>query len=662
MIDDGKGKPDREGDDFLEDLEIDLDDTVVMPGKGEKAGAPKKPVAKKPAAKKPVAKKPAPKKPVAKKPAAKKPAAKKPAEAKKPVAAKKPAPKKPPVELGDETKEHYAAVVSAETREYQVPDSETSEHVTQIAAAGGGFGAGDAAGDALPGSGGPSKVSLWLRFTAAAFLIVVSVAAATSVTVLRYFSDIASALGQGGGLSGLDNQLANVDGGAPQTILLIGSDLRPEYKKSEFRGLSDTMMLLRIDPDKQRMALLSFPRDLQVSVPGYGTGKINEAYAYGGTKLTLRTLRELTRSSQLPDGLPINHVVNVDFEGFARAVNSIGCVFVDVDHRYYHSNDNTTEDYEEIDLQPGYQPLCGFNALDFARYRHTDNDLVRAARQQEFLREARNRVPPETLFSDRKELVSIFTEHTSSDVDSVQEMIQLLKLVVEARSSELRQVELPVDIGPSFVYASDASIQAAVDQLLGLKGKTLPAEPPKAEKKSKPAPAKPKKSKPRKIESLANVSLEPTSYGKVLVRGLFNYVPSASLPLYYPTVLPSGSDFAQKPRGYEMNHVGPDAPPRGQRASYKWVFSYPGMNEYYGFQGTAWKNPPILQSPSEERTFGGQDYMLFYDGGRLRLVAWKNDEGSFWVSNTLTEALSSRAMIEIARGMREYKRPGAVGK
>ncbi|MFM8792753.1 MAG: hypothetical protein ACKOFX_09850, partial [Solirubrobacterales bacterium] len=76
-----------------------------------------------------------------------------------------------------------------------MPDSETSEQVTQIVAAGGGSGAAGAAGNAMPASGGSSKLSLWLRFTAAAFLIVVSVAAATSVTVLRYFSDIASALG-----------------------------------------------------------------------------------------------------------------------------------------------------------------------------------------------------------------------------------------------------------------------------------------------------------------------------------------------------------------------------------------------------------------------------------------------------------------------------------
>ncbi len=68
--------------------------------------------------------------------------------------------------------------------------------------------------------------------------------------------------------------------------------------------------------------------------------------------------------------------MNVDFEGFARAVNALDCVYVDVDRRYFHNNDTTAAaaDYEEIDLQPGYQALCGFDALDYARYRHTDNE------------------------------------------------------------------------------------------------------------------------------------------------------------------------------------------------------------------------------------------------------------------------------------------------
>ena len=90
-------------------------------------------------------------------------------------------------------------------------------------------------------------------------------------------------------------------------------------------------MLLRLDPDKDAIAVMSIPRDLKVEIPGYGTGKFNAAYSYGGPKLTLQVVKELT-------GLQINHVVNVDFLGFVRAVDAIGCVYVDVDRRYYHSN------------------------------------------------------------------------------------------------------------------------------------------------------------------------------------------------------------------------------------------------------------------------------------------------------------------------------------
>ena len=129
---------------------------------------------------------------------------------------------------------------------------------------------------------------------------------------------------------------------------------------------------------------MSIPRDLKVEIPGYGTGKFNEAYAYGGPKLTLQTVKQLT-------GLPINHVVNVDFLGFVRAVYAIGCVYVDVDRRYFHSNAGlpASEQYAEINVQPGYQLLCGKKALQYVRYRHTDTDLVRSARQQDFISAAR---------------------------------------------------------------------------------------------------------------------------------------------------------------------------------------------------------------------------------------------------------------------------------
>ena len=171
-------------------------------------------------------------------------------------------------------------------------------------------------------------------------------------------------------------------------------------------------MLLRIDPDQDAIALLSLPRDLKVNIPGYGIGKLNDAYTVGGPKKTLTVVKQLT-------GININHVVNVDFKGFEQAINAIDCVYVDVDRRYFNSNEGLApiELLAEIDIHAGYQMLCGDRALQYVRYRHTDNDIVRAARQQDFLREARQKISPARLFRDREELIDIFTKYTTSDID-----------------------------------------------------------------------------------------------------------------------------------------------------------------------------------------------------------------------------------------------------
>jgi hypothetical protein len=73
--------------------------------------------------------------------------------------------------------------------------------------------------------------------------------------------------------------------------------------------------------------------------------------------------------------------------------------------------------------------------------------------------------------------------------------------------------------------------------------------------------------------------------------------------------------------------------------------------EYYGVQGTSWKDPPILSSPSEERTVGGRKFLLFYNGDRLRVVGWKTKRGSYWVSNTLLQTLSKKEMLGVAKSL-----------
>ncbi len=487
---------------------------------------------------------------------------------------------------------------------------------------------------------------IWLRFLTASFVIVAAVAGATSTSLILYLSDIANALKNHSEIQGLDPFLKHTSGSGPQTILIIGSDKRNNQISGQY-GLSDTTMLLRLDPDRGAIALLSLPRDLKVNIPGVGTDKLNAAYSFGGPKLTLRTVKQLT-------GLQVNHLVNVDFTGFARAVNAIGCVFVDVDRRYYIAPNSGTS---EINLQPGYQALCGFDALSFARYRHTDNDIVRAARQQSFLREARAKVPPSRLIEDRKKLVKIFTTYTSSDIGSAEEMLQVLRLFFDLRGAPIKEIHFNGTLGPSYVTATPDEIHTAVNQFLGVQGTPGPAGSSAKPKKpvetqqppdhTKSRPVVPKK----KSESSLPSTLVRTSYGRQLARTI--RARKEKVPVYYPTLLEEGSDYAQKPRVYKINGKGDQAPPHDQRAAYKWVFSLPTLGDYYGFEGTRWKDPPILSSPSETRTIGDRDYKLYYDGDRLRQVAWQTDQGSFWVSNSLIETISNEDMLKIAVGFRQ---------
>ncbi len=486
---------------------------------------------------------------------------------------------------------------------------------------------------------------VWLRFMTASFVIIASVAGATSASLILYLGDIAHALKEHALSQDVETVLDDVPSSGAETILILGSDKRNNEISGKY-GLSDTTMLLRLDPDRGAIALLSLPRDLKVSIPGLGVSKLNDAYAYGGPKLTLQTVKQIT-------GLRVNHLVNVDFTGFARAVNAIGCVYMDVDHRYYIAPHTGTA---EINLQPGYQALCGFDALSFVRYRHTDNDIVRSARQQAFLREARAKVPPSRLISDRDKLLHIFTSYTSSDIDDSFQLLELLKLFFDLRGAEIKQVHLNSTLGPSYVYATRDQIKQAVDQFLGVKGTPGPAgstaKPPKKVVPSRPPDySKPTPAAPKKKKTGPDTDLIETTYGKALARGI--RARKSKVPIYYPTRLETGSDYAQKPRVYKINGKGDESPPHAERGAYKWVFSLPTIGDYYGFEGTLWKDPPILDNPSDEKTIGDRTYKLYYDGDRLRMVAWQTDRGSFWLSNSFIESVPNADMLKIAQGFRQ---------
>jgi LCP family protein required for cell wall assembly len=159
--------------------------------------------------------------------------------------------------------------------------------------------------------------------------------------------------------------------------LVVGSDHRASDGSAPSR--SDTLMLVRIDPRTKLISVLSLPRDLYVPINGQCCYKINDAYSFGGLKLALRTVKEVT-------GIKPNYLMTVDFGGFIKLVGAFKGVYIPVDQRYFHDNSLGGDQYSEIDLNPGYQMLNGRDALAYARFRHTDSDFYRNARQQVFMK------------------------------------------------------------------------------------------------------------------------------------------------------------------------------------------------------------------------------------------------------------------------------------
>ena len=506
----------------------------------------------------------------------------------------------------------------------------------------------------------PKRKRFWWRFSLGSLLIVLVVAAATSISILRYFEDIADALSHNNKLqSKVQRFLAKTNGGEPENILIIGSDKRAN--EPEDPGRSDTTLLLRLDPDRNAIALMSIPRDLKVEIPGVGTDKFNAAYAYGGPKLTLQVVKELT-------GLPINHVVNVDYLGFVRAVDAINCVYVDVDRRYFHSNVGLppSEQYSEINVQPGYQLLCGKKALQYVRYRHTDTDIVRAARQQDFLSSARQRVPITDLVLDRNGLIDIFTEYTTSDISDKETMLEVLKLFVSSRNAAIKEVHFPAELGPSYVYASPEMIQEAVNKFLGIEASSGPrgsledSSDRANKKKGKKGGKKQGKgkspkphlgpTKPPGSDGLVPAREAGESEAKAVTRKV-----SAGFPVFYPTRLPSGAYYVesnpyehiQDPRVYHFKDTDGN-----RHGAYRMVAEWPQSDgiHYFGLQGIqGWSDPPILNNPSLTKTINGREYDIYVDGDRIPIVAWHRGDNTYWVSNDLLNTLTNDQMIGIAR-------------
>jgi LCP family protein required for cell wall assembly len=184
------------------------------------------------------------------------------------------------------------------------------------------------------------------------------------------------------------NQLAAQNGSIlsnPTITLLIGTDGGRAPGRGNARR-SDSLMLMRTDPGKHRLTYLSIPRDLRVDIPGVGSSKINAANQYGGPALTLATVRRLT-------GLPINHVVVVDFDGFKDLIDALGGIELNVPKPILSNRfdcpypPKRCQSWKGWRFGKGQQHMDGRRALVYSRIRSnqldpSDNDISRTSRQQ----------------------------------------------------------------------------------------------------------------------------------------------------------------------------------------------------------------------------------------------------------------------------------------
>jgi polyisoprenyl-teichoic acid--peptidoglycan teichoic acid transferase len=475
------------------------------------------------------------------------------------------------------------------------------------------------------------------RFVLAAVGIVLLSGGATAAIALDEVGKLVAALGQSKAVKITPKLLAPASKGTPQTLLLVGNDERPPPKSNPYGRVlphSNEMLLVRIDPSKPTISMLSIPRELQVTFTAPSgeaiTNRINSAYTYGGAQLMVETIKRLF-------GIAINHVFVTSFPKFRRAVDELGCVYMGVDRRYHHVNEPGGEQYFEIDLQPGYQRLCGKQALEFVANRHEDTSLTRDARDQRFLLEVKAQYGA-TLFENREKFERILgrTVETDDTLRGSEQVLDLLELLIESQGKPVRQVPFNVTLLKSYDTASEQQIHEAVQ--LFLHGTAAIHRP----KLSSDAHSTPHAHRAVHHGPSPGITLTPTTSSEL--DAARSEAPNLPFALEYPRARDSlGGAEPDTLRRYDVRdqhgHLHP---------IYVVVIDRGELGQFYDVQGTDWTDPPLLSAPSQTIRAGSRTYQLFYAGEQIRVISWHEASAVYWIENTLTENVSPRAMLAIA--------------
>ena len=219
-------------------------------------------------------------------------------------------------------------------------------------------------------------------------------------------------------------------------ILLLGIDKRPD----EFFSRTDTMILVTVDPNTNNAGMLSIPRDLWVSIPGYDEDRVNKAYYFGekngypggGPALAMKTV-------QYNLGIPVHFYSQIDFQGFKDVIDTLEGIEINVPETI---DDPTFPDnnygFDPFYIEAGLNTLNGHDAMRYARTRVTPGgDFSRAKRQQQVLLAIRNKALQLGMISKIPELWTTMSGTIETDLQLV-DILELSQLADEIDTNNIQ--------------------------------------------------------------------------------------------------------------------------------------------------------------------------------------------------------------------------------
>jgi polyisoprenyl-teichoic acid--peptidoglycan teichoic acid transferase len=327
-----------------------------------------------------------------------------------------------------------------------------------------------------------------LSATAGAF---VAMTMASTPLMQRKMSPAEAAIFSKGNLSSV-NSLQLPELNRPVNVLLLGakvltsdlSDDSPEQKRlgyqalvNSFDGLTDTMMLLRFNPETKKVVMLSIPRDTRIEIPGHGVGKINEANANGGPALGAKTV------SQLLGGVGVDRYVTINVQGVQALVDALGGVTVTVPKDMKYRDDSQ---HLYVNLKAGKQHMNGEQALQLLRFRHDElGDIGRVQRQQMVIRALTDQTLNPGTIARLPQILSVIREHIDTNL-TVEELVAIVSFANQVDKSDRQALIVPGEYGEIETYGTsywlpDANrIQTMMAQFFGAAANSTAANSPKA--------------------------------------------------------------------------------------------------------------------------------------------------------------------------------------